>query len=56
MIHPMVHDERPAARGAAHGGLEEAVALLAPRLAQFAAVARLEHVTRAALETGVLPG
>nr|WP_245984471.1 LysR family transcriptional regulator [Streptomyces tateyamensis] len=32
---------------------ESTAALLAPRLAQFAAVARLEHVTRAAEELGI---
>ncbi|GAA1954967.1 LysR family transcriptional regulator [Kitasatospora viridis] len=34
-------------------GPDSPAALLAPRLAQFAAVARLEHVTRAAEELGV---
>ncbi len=35
------------------GDTDDIVTLLAPRLAQFAGVARREHVTRAALEMGV---
>ncbi|MFF2653244.1 LysR substrate-binding domain-containing protein [Streptomyces sp. NPDC058045] len=58
----MVHQKRSAARLSSAGDTEEGggrrrpedvVAVLAPRLAQFAGVARTEHVTRAAQELGV---
>ncbi|MFV2120956.1 LysR family transcriptional regulator, partial [Streptomyces sp. Act-28] len=49
----MVHEYRPQPRLSLNGNEEEMGLLLAPRLAYFAAVARHEHVTRAAEETGV---
>jgi DNA-binding transcriptional LysR family regulator len=49
----MEHDGRPARQPSPDGDVEDIVALLAPRLAQFAGVARREHVTRAASETGI---
>jgi DNA-binding transcriptional LysR family regulator len=49
----MVHEYRPQGRLSLNSNEEEMGLLLAPRLAYFAAVARHEHVTRAARETGV---
>ncbi|MFF8385904.1 LysR family transcriptional regulator [Streptomyces kanasensis] len=49
----MVHEYRPQPRLSLNSNEEEMGLLLAPRLAYFAAVARHEHVTRAARETGV---
>jgi DNA-binding transcriptional LysR family regulator len=56
-IDPMVHDgssrRSPGDRGPGTGDVEDIVALLAPRLTQFAGVARREHVTRAAQDMGI---
>ncbi|MEU0743445.1 LysR substrate-binding domain-containing protein [Streptomyces sp. NPDC006134] len=49
----MVHQQRSRARLSPSGDTEDIVALLAPRLAHFAGVARTEHVTRAAQEMNV---
>ncbi|MER5890882.1 LysR family transcriptional regulator [Streptomyces sp. NPDC001941] len=49
----MVHEYSSAARLSLNSYEEDMGPLLAPRLAQFAAVARHEHVTRAAHELGV---
>ncbi|MEU3447104.1 LysR family transcriptional regulator [Streptomyces thermolilacinus] len=49
----MVHEYRSQPRLSLNSNEEEMGLLLAPRLAYFAAVARHEHVTRAAHETGV---
>ncbi|MCQ0023993.1 LysR family transcriptional regulator [Streptomyces somaliensis DSM 40738] len=49
----MAHEYRSQPRPSPAGHEEETGLLLAPRLAYFAAVARHEHVTRAARETGV---
>ncbi|MCP9944844.1 LysR family transcriptional regulator [Streptomyces somaliensis] len=49
----MAHEYRSQPRPSSTGHEEETGLLLAPRLAYFAAVARHEHVTRAARETGV---
>ncbi|GGP89964.1 LysR family transcriptional regulator [Streptomyces roseolilacinus] len=49
----MVHEYRSQPRLSLNSNEEEIGLLLAPRLAYFAAVARHEHVTRAAQETGV---
>ncbi|URM89907.1 LysR family transcriptional regulator [Streptomyces sp. MRC013] len=49
----MTHEYRSRPRPSPAGNEEETGLLLAPRLAYFAAVARHEHVTRAARETGV---
>ena len=49
----MKHDSRSAPRLSPTRDTEDIVALLVPRLASFAGVARREHVTRAALETGI---
>ncbi len=53
IIVPMVHQQRSQARLSPSGDTEDIVALLAPRLAYFAGVARTEHVTRAAQEMQV---
>ena len=49
----MVHQQRSQGRLSQTGDTEDIVALLAPRLAHFAGVARTEHVTRAAQEMRV---
>ncbi|WP_149185035.1 LysR family transcriptional regulator [Streptomyces sp. TRM49041] len=49
----MVHEYRSQPWLSLNSNEDEMGLLLAPRLAYFAAVARHEHVTRAALETGV---
>ncbi|MCH0539395.1 LysR family transcriptional regulator [Streptomyces sp. MUM 203J] len=49
----MVHDRRSQPWLSLNSHEDEMALLLAPRLAYFAAVARHEHVTRAALEIGV---
>ncbi|MBD0423199.1 LysR family transcriptional regulator [Streptomyces sp. TRM S81-3] len=49
----MVHQQRSQTRLSPSGDTEDIVALLAPRLAHFAGVARTEHVTRAAQEMNV---
>jgi DNA-binding transcriptional LysR family regulator len=52
-INPMSHEQRSGANLSPPGDTEDIAALLAPRLAQYAAVARAEHVTRAAAELGM---
>ncbi|MCF2435894.1 hypothetical protein LV779_21590 [Streptomyces thinghirensis] len=49
----MVHQQSSQARLSPSGDTEDIVALLAPRLAHSAGVARTEHVTRAAQEMNV---
>lgn len=49
----MLHQQSSQARLSRSGDTEDIVALLAPRLAHFAGVARTEHVTRAAQEMNV---
>ncbi|GHB43361.1 transcriptional regulator [Streptomyces viridiviolaceus] len=49
----MVHQQRSQNRLSQTSDTEDIVALLAPRLAHFAGVARTEHVTRAAQEMNV---
>jgi DNA-binding transcriptional LysR family regulator len=49
----MEHEHRSRRRVSLTGDTEDMVTLLAPRLAYFAAVARTEHVTRAAQELDV---
>ncbi|MET7680229.1 LysR substrate-binding domain-containing protein [Streptomyces sp. NPDC005423] len=49
----MEHQQRSQPHLSPHGDTEDIVALLAPRLAYFAGVARTEHVTRAARELRV---
>ncbi|MFE5220922.1 LysR family transcriptional regulator, partial [Streptomyces sp. NPDC056626] len=49
----MAHQQSSQPRLSPHGDTEDIVALLAPRLAHFAGVARTEHVTRAAQEMNV---
>src|SRR6478609_11774368 len=53
IIVPMVHQPSSGARLSPSSYEEEIRAVLAPRLAYFEAVARHEHVTRAAHELGV---
>lgn len=53
IIVPMVHQYSSQAHLSPSGDTEDIVALLAPRLAYFAGVARTEHVTRAAQEMQV---
>ncbi|CAM5355180.1 HTH-type transcriptional regulator HdfR [Streptomyces tendae] len=53
IIVPMVHQQSSRPRLSPSGDTEDIVALLAPRLAHFAGVARTEHVTRAAQEMNV---
>lgn len=53
VIVPMVHEYRSRPRLSPNSNEEDMGLQLAPRLAYFAAVARHEHVTRAAAEMGV---
>ena len=53
IIVPMQHEQRSEPRLSPLSDTEDIVALLAPRLAHFAGVARTEHVTRAAQEMNV---
>ena len=53
IIDPMAHDRSSQPRLSPSSYEEDIRAVLAPRLAHFAAVARHEHVTRAAQELGV---
>jgi DNA-binding transcriptional LysR family regulator len=50
IINPMAHKQSPEARLSPSSDTEDIVRTLAPRLSYFAAVARTEHVTRAAHE------
>lgn len=53
IIDPMAHKQSSEARLSPSSDTEDIVTTLAPRLSYFAAVARTEHVTRAAHELGI---